>query len=333
MTYMELVDLLKYVNAGMCKEELVAAMRLHPDRLDELITHATSRNLLAMEDSTPLLSESGKNLLREEKYDVLPIDQKINSRIFEKAEDVCEFRVEPDISIEQHPITYAGLAKRIAFMHHNGDISHKSLLCIGDNDGVSLLAAEIGKPEEICVIDIDQRILNRIKKIARERDYPIEVIEYDVRKMMKKEYPESLENRFDVFECDPPVTMTAMQLYLGLGNVCLKKERESSAYVSISRMKGVDWMMDNYHAFQSFLINNGFIITDVSSGYTFEGTPAICDFVKAERAFPRDFTYIESLDLENFYLRDPLKIPDLLTKEQIPAFIEYFEKLGTEKQK
>jgi hypothetical protein len=93
-------------------------------------------------------------------------------------------------------------------------------------------------PKKIVVIDKDERVLDKIQKIADKRAYPIETISFDVSRL-DEDFYKKIENRFDVFETDPPYTEVGMKFFVGLGIISLK--RNSNAYIIVSNMELEKW--------------------------------------------------------------------------------------------
>jgi predicted methyltransferase len=93
-------------------------------------------------------------------------------------------------------------------------------------------------PKKIVVIDKDERVLDKIQKIADKRAYPIETISFDISRL-DEDFYKKIENRFDVFETDPPYTEVGMKFFVGLGIISLK--RNSNAYIIVPNMELEKW--------------------------------------------------------------------------------------------
>lgn len=111
---------------------------------------------------------------------------------------------------DQFTATPETTAYRAALMDFFGDIQGKRMLFIGDDDFTSVAVGLYGSAGEEVVVDIDQRILSSISKVAEKESMVIECIKYDARSPSVG----LLRNRFDVVFTDPPYTPDGVQLFL-----------------------------------------------------------------------------------------------------------------------
>lgn len=89
-------------------------------------------------------------------------------------------------------------------------IENKSLVFLGDGDGIGVLVALlasnslISMPKEIVVLDIDERKLNLYKTLA-EKQNPNKKVKFETRLYnVFDKVPLSYANRFDFFHINPP---------------------------------------------------------------------------------------------------------------------------------
>jgi predicted methyltransferase len=111
---------------------------------------------------------------------------------------------------DQFTATRDTVAKRASLLNYFADLNGKRLLFLGDDDLTSLAATSYGSAAEIAVIDIDQRILDIITKIAQREHLFIETDKYDIR----NELPKNFKKQFDVVFTDPPYTTEGIRLFL-----------------------------------------------------------------------------------------------------------------------
>lgn len=171
-------------------------------------------------------------------------DQKCNieetfSKEIEIMKEIFDRRPKVDVSIDQAHCTYMTSLKRsILALKHNALIN-KKILCIGDDDLVSVSLSLLLKrlyqgndksKTEIHVIDIDDRFLNYIKEISYKFDLPITCHRMNLRERMNKE----LIGKFDCFYTDPPYTLNGMRLFLSRGIAGLKKRKGLPIFFSFS---------------------------------------------------------------------------------------------------
>ncbi len=125
-------------------------------------------------------------------------------------DDYFSFRPNPRRDLDQFFATIETTAKRAKLMDFFADIKRKRILFIGDDDLTSIAVSILGSAKRVTVLDIDNRLLELIKKISEEKKLGIETFPYDARKKLDK----SLCDKFDVVFTDPPYTIKGMNLFL-----------------------------------------------------------------------------------------------------------------------
>ncbi len=122
-------------------------------------------------------------------------------------------RPRPDRHLDHVAATPATLLKRALFVATTYDIGDAQILCLGDHDLTCFALAATCPETPICVVDVDERLLAFIGKIARERDWNIKTYFADFR----LELPSSLATRFDLVFTDPPYSPAGVKLFLQRG--------------------------------------------------------------------------------------------------------------------
>lgn len=179
----------------------------------------------------------------------------------ELADRLNKHRPPANVLIDQCPVTSFDLARRVGMMYDLGDIRHKKILCIGDNDFASILISVVGEPKEVVVVEIDDRVIEVLNSEAQKGELPITVLKLDIRSIQKTGCPEELLGQFDVFETDPPYTEVGMKFYAFLGMQALK--RYGVGYIVVPHMALESWSDELMFSVQEFLLQNGFALTDV----------------------------------------------------------------------
>ena len=149
---------------------------------------------------------------------------------------IFDERPTADVAIDQTHCTYVTSLKRSLLALKHNVLIHKKILCVGDDDLVSvslgfllkklyyktnkdMTASDAHKiKSEIHVVDIDKRYLNYIEQIAKAYDLPIICHQAD----LKKPLEQKLVGKFDCFYTDPPYTLSGMHLFLSRGIAGLK---------------------------------------------------------------------------------------------------------------
>lgn len=161
------------------------------------------------------------------------------SETLDKISMILDGRPKANITIDQtqcKPET--SLNRAILCLQHNALIG-KNILCVGDDDLVSISLGFLLKSlyndstlikTKIHVLDIDERYLEYIESIAKAYNLPISCSHVDFRNPINEE----LNNKFDVFFTDPPYTINGMKLFLSRGVSALKKEVGLPIFFSFS---------------------------------------------------------------------------------------------------
>jgi len=300
-------NLLRFLDEGLPLDRARRLLRMRKDTFTILLKQMLESELLVKKNNRYLLSRKGVQIIKKNKSNLFRCNCNIGFRIPKeillKAKEYCKLRVTPNVEIDQCPTTPEDLVQRVAFMYENGDLNNKRILCIGDNDFASLLMCEIAKPKEVVVIDIDERVLNTIKKVAKKQKWAIKTKKFDIRKLSQTNYPKNLEDRFDVFQTDPPYTEVGFKYYLALGMIALK--RKGTCYIVAPHMNLENWSDELLYEIERFLLEHGFFITDVLPSFqTFiDKYGIISSIIRAERTnlIKEPFSALKQLNIDKFY--------------------------------
>jgi len=144
---------------------------------------------------------------------------------------------------------------RVALMWQKGDLAGRELLVLGDDDLVSIAAGLAGVATRVTVLDIDERLLNFIREVAKSEGLSIEVVQHDLRHPL----PQSLQRAFDTFITDPTESLRGLKAFLGRSLSALKGPG-SAGYFGLTRREA---SLHKWQAIQRFLLDNGAVITDI----------------------------------------------------------------------
>lgn len=196
---------------------------------------------------TQLDTNKTKDLNKLFNKNYIPDEELISLDISTESNTVLSERQAPLREYDQFTATPETVFKRAGLLKHFEDINNKKLLFLGDDDFTSIAVALMGKSDEIVVLDIDERILEKIKFLSDKHSLNIKTVKHDLRKTLPKE----LLNKFDVVFTDPPYTgegvrlfvsrsisvlnskNTTARIYLCYGNSDRAKERFIPIYRSI----------------------------------------------------------------------------------------------------
>jgi len=154
-------------------------------------------------------------------------------------------RPQVDVTIDQSKATPLTSLKRAVLCLQNHSLIGKQIVCVGDDDLVSIAAGLLikrlftrpgigqdggGASTQIHVLDIDRRFLDHIQDTARMYRLPVICHEADLRRPV----PAELEGLFDACFTDPPYTIPGMALFLSRGITLLKKKTGLPLFLSFA---------------------------------------------------------------------------------------------------
>jgi predicted methyltransferase len=166
-----------------------------------------------------------------------------------------------DLALDQaHSLPESSL-RRALYMAETGALDGRAILCLGDDDCVSLalalllgsrqavprssgsssptgLAAQArhspgssgGAAMRLVVLDCDTRLLEWLSETAAQHGLPLECVAHDLREPL----PERLRGAFDVFETDPPYTLAGLRLFLSRAVEALRPSPGTVGFLSFA---------------------------------------------------------------------------------------------------
>lgn len=184
-------------------------------------------------------------------YQALILDEewaKERSEIRVELERLFSQRPAANVQIDQSKCTPETSLRRAILCLREHALIGKRILCVGDDDLVSvsigLLLARLfpaggHTATQVDVLDIDTRFLDYIEAIAREREFPIQCMPWDLRDPL----PANLRGQYDCFFTDPPYTLQGMELFVSRGIQALKQ------------IKGLPIFLSFAHKSPAFMLN------------------------------------------------------------------------------
>lgn len=277
-----------YFNEGISTKELSRELLL-PVPVIAAIKNEFKKAGLIKQDRGIRLTEKGKDYVEQTMgyagldrvlynkaiYGNLNLDDdfdeeiKLLSRIFEN-------RPEVDATIDQSKCTVETSIQRAVLCLRNKSLIGKRILCVGDDDLVSislgLLAKRLfpGRNSEKCfitVLDINERFLDYIKDVAQKAGLNVECRKTDLREPLDS----SLLSKYDSFFTDPPYTMPGLELFLSRGISALRKEPGLTIFLSFAH-KSPDFGINMQRVF----LDMGLIISEIIPRFNmYEGAEII----------------------------------------------------------
>lgn len=186
-----------------------------------------------------------------------------------KLSAIFDARPTADVTIDQAKCTVETAFKRALLALEYNMLFNKRILCLGDDDFISIALAFLLKKiapnstTQIVVLDIDRRILYLISKIAKEYELQIKTDYYNVQEPLPKIYA----LQFDCVFTDTPYTLIGAQLFLSRTINALKPEAMRHVFFSYAkRSYPKQWQL------QQRLNAMGFVIDSIKNDInTYEG--------------------------------------------------------------
>ncbi len=176
------------------------------------------------------------------------------AEILKTYSEIAEERPEAIEKYDQGFISREGVLRRLEFLYERGD-ANGSIFVVGDDDLFSIAAALTDMPERVVAIDVDERLVDFINKIADRYSLRVEAVVYDV----QRAFPDEYRRKFDVFVTDPVETIPGLKLFLSRG-VSTLRGVGCSGYFGITTLEA---SRRKWYEIQKMIHDMGFIITDI----------------------------------------------------------------------
>ncbi|MBO8129187.1 MAG: bis-aminopropyl spermidine synthase family protein [Peptococcaceae bacterium] len=237
-------------------------------RYVEVIGDMVSRGLIHNRDDHLYLTEQGQRIAREQ--GLTPLEQVTCptcegktvtlegkfTRVRDEFGEIARQRPPAIAEFDQGYVDITSTIARVAVMYQRGDLENQNIFLIGDDDLTSIAIALTGMAKRITVLEVDERLVDFIGGVARERGWNnLTVHKYDVRHAL----PAELQGRFDTFLIDPVETLPGITLFLSRCAQSLKG-KGSAGYFGLTHLEA---SRDKWYAIQKLLLDMNFVITDI----------------------------------------------------------------------
>lgn len=153
-------------------------------------------------------------------------EKEFEERFLEIYSEILKNRPAPKRELDQFYATSRTIIKRALFLHKNNEIYRRKILLLGDDDHTSIALSLLNTASRIHVVDVDDSILESIKKIASKYNLNIETSISDFR----YDRMDSLKTTFDTIFTDPPYTTPGIDLFVDKALTCLRFRNSSIIY-------------------------------------------------------------------------------------------------------
>jgi len=181
------------------------------------------------------------------------------AKIADRFKEIAKSRPEAIQTYDQGYVTEESTLYRVAFMWARGDLAGKELLVLGDDDLVSLACALTGTPRRVVMLDIDERIVQFVRDVARAEGLEVEALRHDLREPL----PEGLVSAFDTFFCDPTESLRGFLAFAGRGISALKGPG-AAGYMGLTRREA---SLSKWRTIQRELLERGAVLTDLRDDF------------------------------------------------------------------
>ncbi|MBN1412911.1 MAG: bis-aminopropyl spermidine synthase family protein [Spirochaetales bacterium] len=150
--------------------------------------------------------------------------------------EIFDHRPSVDVTIDQSKSTVETSLKRALLCLRYNLLIGKNVLCLGDDDLVSVAACFVLKklfpdrklPVSVTVLDIDDRFTAYIDTLTDKYLLPIKCLKHDLRSGI----PSEIKNTMDAVFTDPPYTLLGLKLFLSRAYTALKNRNQGTVFVS-----------------------------------------------------------------------------------------------------
>lgn len=156
--------------------------------------------------------------------------------------------------LDQFTATTSTSARRAILMDFFGDIDQKRILCLGDDDLLSVALGKLGGAADIQVLDIDQRVVDAINDVSQSHNISTKTDVYDARDLLPRKYV----GKFDVVFTDPPYTPLGIRLFMSRAVSALDpKNKAARVYVCYGNS---DRAKERFLSIQKIFTDSGLFI-------------------------------------------------------------------------
>ncbi|NOZ64051.1 MAG: bis-aminopropyl spermidine synthase family protein [Caldiserica bacterium] len=165
----------------------------------------------------------------------------------------------PIPEFDQGYILPQDLAQKAILMSERGDLDHKDILILGDDDLFSLYLSLLGTASRIVVLEIDKRLLQFLTDWKEKENLNLEFRVCD----LSNPLPPELLSSFDVFVSEPPESLEGLKIFFSRGREGLREN--GAGYVGLTRLES---STRKWREIELWLLNNNFVITDILKDFS-----------------------------------------------------------------
>ena len=224
-----------------------------------IIEEMENEGIIKVKDGILSLTSKGKEMAANMEFHdfqckkCMGTGYEIWDEIKKEYEKIAAARPLPEAKYDQGYISIDGVMRRLSFIIERGDI-YGNIFIAGDDDLFSIAAGLTGMPSRITVVEIDERLVEFINKIAADYELNVEAIKHDLQNDIGE-----LKKKYDVFVTDPVETLPGITLFLSR---CVEslKGKGGVGYFGLTTLEA---SMKKWYEIQRIIHEMGFVITDI----------------------------------------------------------------------
>ena len=156
---------------------------------------------------------------------------------------------------DQGFISPEGVIRRVAYIYDRGDLLDAEIFIMGDDDLLSIALALTGLPKRVQVVEIDERLVNFINKVAEKENLSLRAEVFDAQQAL----PDKFKGKFDIFITDPVETLPGFTLFVSRATSSLKGIG-CAGYLGLTTIEA---SKEKWFEIEKRFLEMGFVITDI----------------------------------------------------------------------
>lgn len=200
-------------------------------------------------------------------------------------EEVCTLRPAANTDIDQCHVDPPSLARRLLAMCTSRPMAQTRVAFVGDDDLASIALLRLAPPEELLLLDIDERIIallgHEANRLGLNDQVSIERADLsasdDVEQITAR-YGEM----FDLVVTDPPYAEDGMAQFVEVAMALAAYTAD--VHIAVPALLAEAWTDELLYSVQSRLLASGFLIDRIAPGtFTYETSDVVSSLVVARR--------------------------------------------------
>lgn len=205
--------------------------------------------------------------------------------VLSRVEEVCALRPAADTAIDQCHVDPASLARRVLALCASRPMAQTRVAFVGDDDLASVVLLRLAPPEELLVLDIDERIIALVRHEAYQRGFT-DRVSIERSDLSARDDAEHITARygetFDVVVTDPPYAEDGMARFVEVAMTLAAYTAE--VHIAVPTLLAEAWTDELLYSVQSRFLTSGFLIDRIVPGaFTYETSDVVSSLVIARR--------------------------------------------------